>query len=62
MPTINAVTAGNTLAVVAFTAPTATGGTAITSYTASCSAGGVAKTGTGTASPIIVLGLTNGTA
>ena len=61
-PTINAVTAGNTLAVVAFTAPTTTGSTAITSYTASCSAGGVAKTGTGTTSPIIVLGLTNGTA
>ena len=61
-PTINAVTAGNTLAVVAFTAPTSVGSTAVTSYTASCSAAGVAKTGTGTASPIIVTGLTNGAA
>ena len=61
-PTLTAVTAGSTLAVVAFTTPMATSGTTITGYIASCSAGGVAKTGTGTASPIIVLGLTNGAA
>ena len=59
-PSINTVTAGNTLAVVAFTAPAASGD--ITGYTASCSAAGVAKTATGTASPLMVLGLTNGAA
>jgi hypothetical protein len=61
-PTIGAATAGNTSASIAFTAPTSTGGAAITGYTVSCTGGGATKTATGTASPIAVTGLTNGTA
>lgn len=57
-PTIGTATAGDTLATVAFTAPTDVGGGAITGYTATSSPGGF--TGTGTASPITVSGLTNG--
>jgi len=59
-PVIGAATAGNTQASVAFTAPAATGGAAITGYTVTASPGGA--TATGSASPIIVTGLTNGTA
>ena len=58
-PTIGTATAGNAQATVSFTAPASNGGSAITSYTATSSPGGV--TGTGTASPITVTGLTNGT-
>ncbi|WP_170305589.1 YHYH protein [Pseudoduganella ginsengisoli] len=61
-PTIGTATAGNTSASIAFTAPASNGGAAITGYTASCTGGGATKTGTGTASPIAVTGLTNGTA
>ena len=49
----------NTQASVAFTAPAFNGGTAITSYTVTSTPGGI--TATGTSSPIIVTGLTNGT-
>ena len=42
---------------MAFTAPGSTGGSTITSYTVTCGS----RTGTGTASPIAVTGLTNGT-
>ena len=56
-PTIGAVTAGNALATVAYTAG-ATGGSAVTTYTATSNPGSF--TGTG-ASPITVSGLTNGT-
>jgi len=59
-PTIGTATSGNTQASVSFTAPTFTGGSAITGYTAISSPGGF--TGTGTSSPILVTGLTNGTA
>ena len=51
---------GNTQATISFTAPLSNGGSAITCYTVTSSPG--AKTGTGTTSPIIVTGLTNGTA
>lgn len=61
-PTIGAGTAGNGSASIAFTAPASNGGSAITGYTATCTAGGTSRTGTGTASPISVTGLTNGTA
>ncbi|WP_158606518.1 fibronectin type III domain-containing protein [Paenibacillus ginsengarvi] len=47
-------------AIVSFTPPASNGGSAITGYTVTSSPGGL--TGTGTASPIIVPGLTNGTA
>jgi titin len=59
-PTIGTATAGNAQATVSFTAPASDGGSAITLYTATSSPGGL--TGTGTASPITVTGLTNGTA
>ncbi len=60
-PTIGAVTAGNASASVTFTAPASSGGAAITGYTASCAGGGTAISGAGSASPITVTGLTNGT-
>jgi hypothetical protein len=60
-PTIGTATAGNASASIAFTAPASSGGSAITSYTATCTGGGASKTGTGTASPITVSSLTNGT-
>lgn len=59
-PTIGTATAGDAQASVTFTPPTSNGGDAITSYTATSSPGGV--TGTCTASPCTVTGLTNGTA
>jgi hypothetical protein len=58
-PTIGTATAGNTQATVSFTVPASNGGSAITSYTVTSSAG---QTATGTASPITVTGLANGTA
>jgi uncharacterized protein (TIGR03437 family) len=60
-PTNLTSTAGNGSATVAFTAPASNGGAAITGYTATCTAGNATFTGTGTASPIVVLGLSNGT-
>jgi hypothetical protein len=59
-PTAVSAVAGNGQATVSFTAPTNTGGADITSYTVTSSPG--AFTGTGASSPIIVTGLTNGTA
>jgi trimeric autotransporter adhesin len=59
-PTIGTATAGNAQASVSFTAPATDGGSPITSYTVTSSPG--SKTGSGTASPITVTGLTNGTA
>ncbi len=58
-PTINLVTAGNTQVIVNFTAPADNGGSPITGYTVTSSPDG--HTGTGTASPITVTGLSNGT-
>lgn len=57
-PTVISATAGNTQAVVSFTAPASDGGSPITIYTATC--GGVSATGTN--SPITVTGLTSGMA
>jgi len=59
-PTIGTATAGNAQATITFTAPVSDGGSTITGYTVTSSPGGI--TGTGSASPIIVTGLTNGTA
>jgi hypothetical protein len=60
-PTIGAATAGpgGEQATVNFTAPALTGGSPIASYTAT-SSGGIPKTGTCTASPCVVSGLTDG--
>jgi hypothetical protein len=59
-PSITSATAGNTRAEVSFTAPTSNGGLPISSYRVTSSPGGI--TATGTTSPIVVQGLTNGTA
>lgn len=56
-PTIVSATPGDARAVVSFTAPTTTGGSPITLYTATCGA----TSATGSASPISVNGLSNGT-
>lgn len=58
-PTIGTATAGDGEATVRFTAPGFTGGSAITGYTVISSPGNL--TAIGTASPITITGLTNGT-
>ena len=59
-PTSPVATAGNAQASVAFTAPASTGGSAITEYTVTSSPGSF--TATGVSSPLLVTGLSNGTA
>ncbi|MCX7148002.1 MAG: fibronectin type III domain-containing protein [Rhodocyclales bacterium] len=59
-PTIGTASPGNAQAAVSFIAPASTGGSAITGYTVTASPG--ALSATGTASPLTVTGLTNGTA
>jgi hypothetical protein len=59
-PTIGTATAGNSQSTVTFTAPVSNGGSAITGYTVTSSPGSIS--GTGSASPITVTGLSNGTA
>lgn len=59
-PTDVIATAGNAQASVAFAAPASNGGSPILNYTATSNPGNI--TATGTTSPIIVTGLTNGTA
>jgi hypothetical protein len=62
-PTIGTATGGDEELSVAFTAPADTGGGAITAYNAIAITGGAnVATGTNTASPVTVTGLTNGTA
>ncbi len=58
-PTIGTATAGNGQATVTFTAPVFTGGSTITGYTVTSNPGGI--TAGGASSPIVVVGLTNGT-
>jgi len=60
-PVIGTATAGNGLAMVAFTPPGSDGGSAITGYTAQCSAiGQTTRSNTGPSSPITVSSMTNG--
>jgi len=61
-PTIVSATAGNTQVSVAFTAPSNVGGSAITSFfvLVTDSSSGATFSNTGSASPIVVTGLTNG--
>ncbi len=59
-PTTVTASPGNTSATVSFIAPANNGGAAITGYAVTSSPGNI--TATGTTSPIIVPGLTNGTA
>jgi uncharacterized protein YhjY with autotransporter beta-barrel domain len=59
-PSAVSAVAGDGQVAVAFTPPASNGGANITGYTVTSSPGGL--TGAGTASPIVVTGLTNGTA
>ncbi len=59
-PVIGTATAGDTQASVSFTAPVNNGGSPIISYTVTSSPGNF--TGIGSASPLIITGLRNGTA
>ncbi len=59
-PSIGTVTRGNQQVSVAFTAPVDNGGSAITEYTVTSNPSNI--TTTGVSSPLIVTGLTNGTA
>lgn len=59
-PVIGTATAGGSQASVTFSAPSSDGGSAITGYTVTSSPGGFTATGTG--SPLVVMGLTNGVA
>lgn len=59
-PTVDVATAGDSTASVSFSAPDFTGGEALTGYTVTSSPGGL--TATGAAAPLVVAGLTNGTA
>ena len=59
VPTSVSAVAGNTQATVSFTAPTNNGGSAITGYTVTSNPGNISQIGT--ASPLTVAGLTNGT-
>ncbi len=61
-PSIGAATSRNVSLRVAFTPPASDGGGAITSYSASCTSsnGGAPGSGSGSESPIVVNGLTNG--
>ena len=60
-PTLSAATAGDRQVSLAFTAPSSNGGSAITSYSATCTAGSVSVSASGSGSPLVVMGLTNGT-
>jgi cytochrome c peroxidase len=60
IPTIVSATPANASAVIVFTAPASNGGSAITSFTATCVNGNNRPATSGAASPITVLGLTNG--
>jgi hypothetical protein len=57
---IGNVSAGDRQATVNFTAPANDGGSTITGYTVSASPGGI--TVSGVAPPVVIMGLTNGTA
>ena len=61
-PTIGAAVAGDGSASISFMAPASDGGATVTGYTAACTAGASSRTGTGTASPVLVSGLSNGSA
>ena len=61
-PTNVLAVAGSEQAAVSFTLPPSDGGSLITNYTVTPRPGGIAASATGSASPIIVPGLNNGTA
>ena len=59
-PTATTATAGNAKVVVGFSAPSANGGSAIIDYTITAIPGGISTTSS--SSPVVLSGLTNGTA
>ncbi len=61
-PTGVSATAGDGSANIVFAAPSSDGGATITGYTATCTAGTTNRSATGSASPLSITGLTNGTA
>ncbi|NEX60879.1 YHYH protein [Noviherbaspirillum galbum] len=61
-PVLGSVAPGSGLATLSFTAPSFDGGSAITNYAASCTSGTLVQSANGTASPIVVKNLSNGTA
>lgn len=62
-PTISSAAPGNAQATITFAPPLVDGGRPVSSYLASCSASGAPpRTQTGTNSPLVVTGMTNGTA
>lgn len=61
-PVINSVTFGNAQLTVDFTAPVSDGGSAITGYKYSTNNGTSYTSTTNTTSPLVITGLTNGTA
>jgi len=61
-PTALAATSGDGSATLAFSSPASNGGSVITGYAANCTAGTAVRSANGTASPIVVTGLVNGTA
>src|SRR5689334_9476348 len=60
-PTIGTATPGNASAKIAFTPPADTGSASITEYVATCNSATAKTTGSGVASPVTVIGMTNGT-
>src|SRR5690606_41835529 len=58
-PAAVTATAGDAQATISFGPPASDGGSPITGYTATSSPGGISASGSG--SPIVVAGLTNGT-
>lgn len=60
-PTSLIGTSGNLSASLVFQPPASNGGSPITGYSATCSSSADSKTSTGAGSPVVVIGLTNGT-
>lgn len=61
-PTIGTATAGDASITVSFTPPSSSGSAPIVDYVATCTGGGASRSISGTASPLTVTSLTNGTA
>jgi cytochrome c peroxidase len=59
-PTLTSVAPSNSSATLTFSAPSSTGTSAITSYAAACTLGATRISGAASASPILLLGLSNG--
>lgn len=59
-PTLQSVAPANSSAILTFSAPASPGVSAITGYTATCALGAGRISGAATSSPILLLGLTNG--